>query len=299
MFGGVSNPDLSDPMMSPRKTYYDRELPSGFTEGGLGIGEGGSDSKAGRKQQMAAKYRAQLAADAHQHGGSDQLPDAKKRTAYDFVKTATDPEHPLGVSNMNALGEKKLSSMDEVKQARARQKREELSLNRYDIISCLEEGTKPENSPRARNAANLLIGMPIPGRTDDGIMNIGRTADEEKADKRRKQAELMAQLNADTGVKFGLDDNYDPQKDSLNTYKSHARIETTGSTGFNVGSGRSLDMSLSMKELDFKAKRKAQQAYRDVLTKQQADKAEFMATVTARDAADDGCTLPYMQSPSK
>ena len=52
-----------------------------------------------------------------------------------------------------------------------------------------------------------------------------------------------------------------------------------------------------MKELDFKAKRKAQQAYREVLMKQQADKAEFVATASALDAADDGFSLPYMRSP--
>lgn len=298
MFGAVSNPDLTDPTVSPKKTYFDRALPEGYTEGGLGIGEGNNDAKTGRKQQMAAQYRAQLAAD-QQNGKSDQLPDARKRSAYDFSKVGVDEDHPLGQSNIAALGDKTITEMDQMKLSRAQQKREELALNRYDIISCLAEGSKPENSPRARNAAELLIGMPMPGRDDDGIMVIGRTQNEEETDKKKKQVAYMAQLNADTGVKFGLDANYDPSKDSLNTYKSYARIEETGTTGLRISSGPSLDMSTSMKELDFNHKRKAQQVYRDILMKQQADNADLKAQETARDAATDETTLPYLQSPSK
>ena len=294
MFGGVSNPDLSDP--NPKKTYFDRSLPAGYTEGGLGIGEGGKLGRdSDRKAAQAAAYRAQLEKDAATHGASDQLPDCKKRSAYDFSsKTPVNSDHPLGQSNLSALGESTLSQMDQAKLARAQQKREELSLNRFDIISCLETSADPKNSPRARNAAELLVGMPIPGRNDDGILLIGRTAGQEEQDRKKKQMAYMAQLNADTGVKFGLDENYDPKKDSLSTYKSHARIEHTGQTGYHISSGASLDMSQSMKELDRDAKLKAQAAYREVLMKQQEDRAVYEATQRAIDRADHGDQLPYM-----
>jgi hypothetical protein len=43
---------------------------------------------------------------------SDSLPDAKKRTAYDFAPPAAyDADHPLGRSSMNALGEKTVSKV--------------------------------------------------------------------------------------------------------------------------------------------------------------------------------------------
>lgn len=234
----------------------------------------------------------------------DRLPDAKKRNAYDYSprgeapSVIVDEDHPLGFSNMNALGEKALSKMDQMKQARAQDKRTQLAKERYDIISCLEKETDPINSPRTRNAAELLIGQPIPGRKDDGILLIGRTATEEQSDKKAKQAAYMAQLNADSGVKFGLGENYDPSADSLNTYKSHKRIETTGTTGFNISNGGSSDMNSSMKELDFNTKRKAQEAYRAVLMEQQAHKADLTATEKAAANVPDINSSYFMQANS-
>ena len=228
----------------------------------------------------------------------DRLPDAKKRSAYDYsarTQAPVDEDHPLGASNMKALGDKALSKMDKLKLENAEEKRKELATNRFDIISCLEKEANPENSPRARNAAELLIGKPIPGRSDDGILLIGRTTAEEKNDKKSKQAMYMAQLNADTGVKFGLGENYDPSSDSLNTYKSYKRIETTGTTGLNISSGASSDMTASMKELDFSSKRKAQEAYRAVLKEQQASKAEVVANEKAADANIDTNVSYFMQ----
>jgi hypothetical protein len=232
----------------------------------------------------------------------DRLPDAKKRSAYDYSARAqappvgTDDDHPLGSSNMNALGEKTLSKMDQLKLARAEEKRTQLHKERYDIISCLEKEANPINSPRARNAAELLIGQPIPGRTDDGILLIGRTAAEEHNVKKAKQAQYMDQLNADSGKKFGLGENYDPAEDSLNTYKSYKRIEKTGTTGYSISSGASIDMTSSMKELDFSVKRKAQEAYRAVLQEQQAHKAEMLASEKAADANIDTNSSYFMRA---
>lgn len=186
--------------------------------------------------------------------------------------------------------------MDQLKLARAEEKRTQLQKERYDIISCLEKEANPINSPRARNAAELLIGQPIPGRTDDGILLIGRTAAEEHNDKKAKQAQYMEQLNADSGKKFGLGENYDPAEDSLNTYKSYKRIEKTGTTGYSISSGASTDMTSSMKELDFSVKRKAQEAYRAVLQEQQAHKAEMLASEKAADANIDTNSSYFMRA---
>ena len=178
--------------------------------------------------------------------------------------------------------------MDQQKVAQAEQKRTQLAANRYDIISCMDNETDPINSPRARNAAELLIGKPIAGRSDDGILLIGRTKDQEKDEKKAKQAAYMAQLNADTGKQFGVGENYDPSQDSLNSYKSYERIEQTGVTGLRVSSGASTDMTMSMKELNFDAKRRSQEAYRAVLKEQQAVKAQNAA---AEKASDDASTF--------
>jgi len=99
MFGATSQVDLGNPQQEKR-TYYNRDMPDTYSEGGLQIGA--KENAGNARKQSALSYKAQLDFDAaNKDSSSDGLPDAKKRTAYDFVRPDLgEGDHPLGRSSM-------------------------------------------------------------------------------------------------------------------------------------------------------------------------------------------------------
>ena len=97
MFGASSKIDLSS-IEKEKRTYYNRDMPDTYSEGGLQIGANENADNA--RKQKGLSYKAQLDFDIANRC-SDGLPDAKKRTAYDFARPSFDPDdHPLGRSSM-------------------------------------------------------------------------------------------------------------------------------------------------------------------------------------------------------
>ena len=59
MFGGTSDPNMLKD--SPKKQgLYDRTLPSGYTSGGLNIGDSDASGRSTSRKAAAAAYRATL-----------------------------------------------------------------------------------------------------------------------------------------------------------------------------------------------------------------------------------------------
>lgn len=288
MFGATSQVDLANPQQEKR-TFFNRNLPDAYSEGGLQIGDN-NENDGNARRQNALSYKAQLDIDAANKAFSnDGLPNAKRRTAYDFTHPSlADGDHPLGRSSMKSLG----APSDFVPPVGV-QKRAELDANRYDIITTLAKATDPANTPRQRMKQELMVGIPINGK-DDGILEIGTTAEAEKSAKKEKQRAYMAQLNADQAKFGGSAPN--SARSGMSRDMSSTRVELTGTTGYQIGAGMSKDMSSSMKDIAFDAKRKAQAAYRAALANQQADNAFHKTLARQRDAqvSNDG-TLPYMQ----
>lgn len=257
---------------------------------------GASDSQIAVKKEAQAQYLASLNNDKETRV-SDNLPDARRRTFYETNrKDLGEGDHPLGRSSMKALGSYRDLNIDDDKKETAASKRQELKTNRYDIISTLEKETNPMNSPRQMNE-DMLVGVPGVSGKDDGIHQIGRSASTMHNDKKAKQREYMAQLNADAGTVFGVPEG----RGAFYRDASVKRIEATGNTGFHISDGASMDMSPSMKNLDFDMKRSRQEAYRAALGNQQAESArrkEIEKVDTAR-LNDENADLPYMTNNSR
>lgn len=194
--------------------------------------------------------------------------------------------------------------MDSAKKSRSQQKRDELNADRYDIITKLEKASDKKYTPASRQDQSLLIGIPINDEGNDGMLDIGQTAEIQYNIKKQKQREYLAQLNSDQESApnssrisprspRGGSDNRD--YDSMNTDRSFKNINT-GITGYQIGNGPSSDMTGSMKNISFNAKKNAQAAYRAALEKQQEQNV-FHKSVEASKSAirgDDG-QLPYMR----
>ncbi len=305
MFGATSKADLNQPL-NVKKTYFNRDLPEDFSEGGLQIGTPRDDTRSRRND--AAAYKAQLDFDKSTRA-SDNLPDARRRSAYDYQKPQfEEDDHPLGRSTMGAFGEAPAGLVPSPsKSLAAANKRAEIEkANRFNIITQMEADSQRENFPSARNNADLLVGVPLSGRTDDGILDIGASAADQRSIAKDKARQYRAQLEADE-ANFGTTrqakspyltgnrDNYT----QMNTDPSAVRINQTGVTGFNVSNGPSLDMTPSMKSLHFDVKREKQAAYRAQLGKQQAETAQFKNAKDAQELHHVYQGLPYMTENAK
>lgn len=290
MFGGSSDPSLLV-ANNEKKTFFNRELGDNYTEG-FQIGENETSDGYQNKRAAQAAYQAALESDQINFK-SDNLPDARRTRTF-IRKDNSDNEHPLGSSMLMALGESTKNRMNPKQVEIAQLKREELNQNRFDIINLIEKDTSPMNSPRYRN--EMELGVKDPSTDGSGIMAIGSTAAQEKASKVAKQKEYMAQLNADRGIDFGISE-YDPQESTLNRDKSYKRIEKTGHTGYNISTGPSLDMSPSMKNIDFEIKRQRQAAYRNILDQQKQLTAALKQQEKNNDnSVNDENNMPYMQN---
>jgi hypothetical protein len=295
MFGASSKVDLSD-LKKEKRTFFNRDMPSDFSEGGLQIGTNENTSNSRKQNQLS--YKAQLDFDRI-NNVADNLPDARKKSAYDFSrKDADSDDHPLGRSSMSQLGTPSNYRPPRADMAElASKKRAELGANRYDIITSLAKATDSNNTPRFRNQQELLVGMPINGN-DDGILEIGSTAEVEKSDKKAKQRAYMDQLNADMAASGRISAPNSARRgyDIMQTDRSVKRIEHTGATGYQIGGGMSRDMSASMKNIAMDVKRQQQAKYREQLQAQQADNAYHKSVASARDAQYGVNDLPpYMQ----
>lgn len=311
MFGATSQADLSS--APEKKTFFNRDMPESYTEGGLQIGENRENASNSRKSS-AATYKAQLDYDKQSFVPSNEsLPNARKKSAYDFTarKEMGTEDHPLGRSSMKALGAPAtFIHPDENKAAQAAKKRSEMAKDRFDIITTLSKATDPSNTPGARMRQQLLIGQPVPGSTDDGALIIGESEDSTKEMKKSKQRAYFQQLAADQESSYSVPNSArgsapnsargkstsNRDYNSMYTSDSSTRIETTGNTGFQIGSGLSRDMSGSMKDLAFDAKRTAQAKYREQLLVQQQENAYHKSVKLQQDhevSNDDA--LPYLQ----
>lgn len=290
MFGGVSDPELLTDR-SEKKTFFNREISQEYTEG-FQIGENETSGGFQNKRAAQAAYQAALESDKVNFV-SDNLPDARRTRTF-IRKDISDNEHPLGSSMLMAIGESTKNKMNPKQVQIAEVKREELNKNRFDIINLIEKDTSTMNSPRYRN--EVALGIKDPSTDGTGIMAIGNTAADEKATKQAKQKEYMAQLNADRGFDFGLG-GYDARESTLNRDKSYKRIEKTGETGFRISAGPSLDMSPSMKSIDFEMKRQRQAAYRNILDQQKELTAALKQQEKNSDfSVNDENNMPYMQN---
>jgi hypothetical protein len=313
MFGATSKADLSGAVQQEKKTFFNRDMPDSYTEGGLQIGENTEPNSA--RKSAALSYKQQLDRDRQNFVPSDtSLPDARKRSAYDFAKKQfLDEEHPLGRSSMKALGAPsnfKPPAADKAQQAAV--KRSELRSDRFDIITSLQKASDPENTPGARMRQQLLIGQSIPGSNDDGMLMIGGSDEQVKELKKSKQRAYYAQLAADQEASQSAPNSARGsapnsargnntgrrEYDSMYTDPSTRRIELTGNTGYSIGAGPSRDMSGSMKDIAFDAKRIAQAKYREQLLRQQSENAYHKSVKDAEDAQFEGSPdkpLPYMK----
>jgi len=290
MFGATSKADLANPEKEKR-TFFNRDLPDQYSQGGLNIGE--NENAGNSRKQNALSYKAQLDIDIASNA-QDGLPDAKKRSAYDFARKAVDEdEHPLGRSSMRTLGAPSNFKPPRADKAElAAQKRGELNSNRFDIITSLAKAADPANTPRQRTQRELLVGVPINGQ-DDGILEIGLTSTEEQQVKKEKQRAYFAQLNADQANSTAAPKS---ARGGMSRDQSATRVELTGITGYQIGQCMSRDMSASMKNIAFDAKRQAQATYRAALANQQADNAYHKSVASSRDAQYNNDDLPpYMQ----
>ena len=305
MFGATSKADLNQDL-NAKKTYLNRDLPTEYSEGGMNIGQSGENTR----RTGAAAYKAQLDRD-RSTCASDGLPDARKRNAYDLqtrsprARPQEEEDHPLGRSSMGALGVPSSFQPSPSKSAQAQERRDELQKDRFDIITTIEKEGLTQNTPAARNNLDLLVGVPLTGRTDDGFLEIGASASEENSVKKQKALDYAAALRADednsagsnkpvnkyvTGSRAGYNNMYtDPSQGAINT----------GITSLGVGAGPSLDMSQSMKQISFDVKREKQAAYRSQLANQQAVTANFKSVEASKDATSVFEDLPYLSAPSK
>jgi len=303
MFGATSKADLGNPEKEKR-TFFNRDLPDQYSQGGLNIG---NENSGNSRKQSAKTYKAQLDIDIANNNNNKGtelagLPDAKKRSAYDFVRKELDADdHPLGRSSMRSLGAPSNFKPPRQDMAElAAQKRNELNSNRFDIITSLAKATDPANTPRQRMQQELLVGIPINGK-DDGILEIGASASEQQRTKKEKQRTYFAQLSADQAGSGSAPNSArgsapDSARRGMTRDQSSTRVELTGSTGYQIGRGLSRDMNASMKDVAFDAKRQAQAAYRAALANQQADNAYHKSVASARDAQFSNDDLPpYMQ----
>ena len=168
------------------------------------------------------------------------------------------------------------------------------------------------SSPRTERLQQLLIGQPIPGTNDDGMLMIGGSDEQVKELKKSKQRAYFAQLAADQEASQSAPNSARGsapnsargsntgrrEYDSMYTDPSSRRIELTGNTGFNIGGGPSRDMSGSMKDIAFDAKRNAQAQYREQLLRQQAENAYHKRVKEVEDSRFEGSPdkpLPYMK----
>jgi len=308
MFGGGADVEDRKP---PTKTGI-RELPESHFAGGLAIGQSEDRSDRWRaKKNSQAMYQQALDLD-------------KAKKLQQTMATGAD-EH-----NRSQLGESQLGSIgggsprvgragggrvggeqpskrgheedcdEEMDYTRTQQQaavmREQLKLNREDITMALEEQSSPLNSPRIKNRQELMIGVPING-VDDGMLVIGQSDAEVKATLKAKRREYMAALDSDTG---NLRERLSNTARRPPRHPNHFDIvvEPTGSTSVQIGKGPSMDMSPSMKQIQFDSKRVAQEEYRRLLLAQQDDKSERLKAKIAQENLDASLNvgLPYMRA---
>ena len=306
MFGATSKADLNEDL-NPKKTYLNRDLPTEYSEGGMNIGQSGENTR----RTGAAAYKAQLDMD-RSNCTSDGLPDARRRNAYDLetrsprARPTESEDHPLGRSSMGALGApSSYVKPSPSKSAQAQERRDELQKNRFDIITTIEKEGLTENTPAARNDLDLLIGVPLSGRKDDGFLEIGASSQQENSVKKQKALDYAAALRADqdnfgsnrpvnkyaTGDRGGYNNMY--------THPSQAAINTGIASLSGVGPGPSLDMSQSMKQISFDVKREKQAAYRAQLANQQATTQAFKNVEAEKNVMGIFEDLPYLSSKNK
>ena len=160
--------------------------------------------------------------------------------------------------------------------------KQQLALNKLDVISMIAQDSDPSNSPRARVAAQL-DGDSAPE------FCIGQSEAEVRRRKAMQKAAYLQQLDADTGKGSG-------SGSTSARGRGWDHEVASGVTGLQIGLGKpSMDMSPSMKNLHVDSKLAKQAEYRRALADQMAAGAALKAKAKADSQIDVTEPLPYMR----
>ena len=161
--------------------------------------------------------------------------------------------------------------------------KQQLALQKLDVIRKIAEDSSPVNSPRARGAAQFHVDDSAAGAA---VFCIGESEDVVRRRKAEQKQLYLQQLDADTGGSRGLS----------TARRAYDYDANNGVTSFPVGLGKpSLDMSPSMKNLHHDSKRAKQDEYRQLLSQQQAEGKAIKAAEAAANFVDASNPLPYMR----
>jgi len=272
MFGGD---DSSSSAVLAKKTG-NREWDDGSLAGGawhIGASEGSREAVQQKKRMAQLAYQEAL--------------DADRATSL-AKKAEKENDHRLQAASFNAGGNN-LSSVSQIgagspapmADLRATIK-QQLALNKLDVISMIAQDSDPSNSPRARVAAQL-DGDSAPE------FCIGQSEAEVRRRKAMQKAAYLQQLDADTGKGSG-------SGSTSARGRGWDHEVASGVTGLQIGLGKpSMDMSPSMKNLHVDSKLAKQAEYRRALADQMAAGAALKAKAKADSQVDVTEPLPYMR----
>ena len=271
MFGGDdgSSSTIREGDSGAKKTFFNREW-NGDDEGGLQIG---SEHKRGDartalqvKRVNAQTYREQLDADKEVRDRAKQQVLEKDSAGMDQV---------VG----DWQGRPKVSMPPPMQLSPS------LIASKLSVASMIAQDSAPEKSPRYYNKQELDA---APDASAE--FGIGESEDLVKRRVKAQKKEYLAALDRDTG------NSRETISRAPRGARDHEAI-STGVTGYQIGANApTLDMSPSMKNLQFESKRRAQEDYRTMLSKQttqKPSKAEALYAAASANATTDA--LPYMR----